>query len=274
MEFNGLYVVATPIGNMNDLSPRALEVLAGVSFVAAEDTRNTGTMLSRLGIKKELVSYHAHNIAAKSDYIISRIEAGESAALVSDAGTPAISDPGEELVRECHERGVRVTPVPGPSAVITAISASGMPTGRFTFEGFLSTAVNSRRKHLESLKDEKRTMVFYEAPHRLKKTLSDMFEVFGDRKIVLARELTKFYEEIITTTFAEALKLYDTKDPLGEFVIIVDGKKEEKPALDEDEAKRLFEEFLKEGLSKKDAVKKVAEATGLSKNGLYDLLIK
>lgn len=273
MDLNGLYVVATPIGNLNDLSPRAVEILKSVSFIAAEDTRNTQKLLNHLGIKKEMISYHAHNIVERSGKLIERMQNGESIALVSDAGTPAISDPGEELVRICHENGIRVTPISGPSAVITALSASGMPTGRFTFEGFLSTAHNSRKEHLSSLVDEKRTMVFYEAPHRLLKTLKDMAEYFGDRKVVLARELSKFYEEIITTSLFAAIEKYEQKDPLGEFVVIVGGKPEEEILPDYDAAERIFNEALSNGLSRTDAVKEAAKKTGLRKNDLYNRFV-
>ena len=274
MEYSGVFVVATPIGNLGDISPRAVDVLANVDFIAAEDTRNTVKLLNHLGIKKELVAYHAHNIAAKSEYLINRVKNGESFALVSDAGTPAISDPGEELIKKCHEEGIKVSPIPGPSAVITALSASGMRTNRFTFEGFLSTCLNSRKEHLESLVNEKRTMVFYEAPHKLVKTLEDLYKYFGNRKLTLARELTKFYEEIDVTDLEGAINKYTEKAPLGEFVLILEGKPDEEILPDYDEAERIFNELVSSGMSKTEAVKETSKKTGLRKNDLYQRFAK
>ena len=219
-----LYLVPTPIGNLGDISPRCRETLEKADFIAAEDTRVTLKLLNYLGIKKSLVSYFEHNKTQKGDWIVERILAGETCALVSDAGSPAISDPGEELVKQCADAGIIVCAIPGPCAVITALSISGQATGRFCFEGFLSTAKKSRKEHLSSLVNETRTMIFYEAPHKLVNTLEDMAEVFGaDREISLCRELTKLHEEVIRTTLGGALALYAENDPKGEFVLVVAG---------------------------------------------------
>lgn len=218
-----LYITGTPIGNLSDITARAVEVLSGVDFIAAEDTRVSGKLLSHLGIKKPMVSYFEHNRKEKGEYICARLIAGESCALITDAGTPAVSDPGEDLAAMCIEKGIKISPIPGVSAVITALSASGMPSGRFCFEGFLSMNKKSRREHLESLKNEERTMIFYEAPHKLKLTLIDFYNAFGDRRITIARELTKIHEEFIHTTLSEAVKLYEVNIPKGEFVLIIKG---------------------------------------------------
>ncbi|MBQ4625318.1 MAG: 16S rRNA (cytidine(1402)-2'-O)-methyltransferase [Clostridia bacterium] len=225
-----LYVVTTPIGNLSDLTPRALEVLEKVEFVAAEDTRVGGSLLAHFGIKKPLVSYYEHNKRERGEMIIARILEGETCALISDAGTPAISDPGEDLAKLCVERGVKVSPIPGVSALITALSASGMPSGRFCFEGFLSMSKKSRREHLADLVGERRTMIFYEAPHKLRATLDDFYKTFGDRKIVLARELTKIHEEFIHTTLSGAIEYYKDINPKGEFVLILEGDTSPKEA--------------------------------------------
>ena len=219
-----LYLVPTPIGNLGDISTRCRETLESADFIAAEDTRVSLKLLNHLGIKKSLVSYYEHNKAFKGDKIVERILAGETCALVSDAGSPAISDPGEDLVRQCAEAGITVCAIPGPCAVITALSISGQSTGRFCFEGFLSTTKKNRREHLESLKDEQRTMIFYEAPHKLLATLSDFSAAFGgSRRISLCRELTKLHEEIYRTTINEALAHYQSQPPRGEFVLVVEG---------------------------------------------------
>ena len=219
-----LYLVPTPIGNLGDISERCRRTLEEADFIAAEDTRVSLKLLNYLGIKKSLVSYYEHNKAFKGNVILDRILAGETCALVSDAGSPAISDPGEDLVRLCAENGITVTAIPGPCAVITALSISGLPTGRFCFEGFLSTAKKSRKEHLASLVGETRTMIFYEAPHKLLSTLEDLAETFGsDRKISLCRELTKLHEEVVRTTLGEAIAKYTENGPKGEFVLVVDG---------------------------------------------------
>jgi len=267
-----LYLVPTPIGNLGDISQRCRETLEQADFIAAEDTRVSLKLLNHLGIKKSLVSYFEHNKAAKGNFIVQRILAGETCALVSDAGSPAISDPGEELVKQCAEAGITVCAIPGPCAVITALSISGQSTGRFCFEGFLSTAKKSRREHLESLMGETRTMVFYEAPHKLQVTLKDMAEVFGaDRPISLCRELTKLHEEVVRTTLGEAIAKYEENAPKGEFVLVVAGAplvQKEKPTAS-DAAKRVSQ-LMEEGLSRKDAIKQTAKELDLPKNVVYD----
>ena len=267
-----LYLVPTPIGNLGDISQRCRETLEQADFIAAEDTRVSLKLLNHLGIKKSLVSYFEHNKAAKGDMIVQRILAGETCALVSDAGSPAISDPGEELVKQCAEAGITVCAIPGPCAVITALSISGQSTGRFCFEGFLSTAKKSRREHLESLMGETRTMVFYEAPHKLLVTLKDMAEVFGeDRPISLCRELTKLHEEVVRTTLGEAIAKYEENAPKGEFVLVVAGAplvQKEKPTAS-DAAERV-KQLMEEGLSRKDAIKQTAKELDLPKNVVYD----
>ena len=271
-----LYLVPTPIGNLGDISQRCRETLEAADFIAAEDTRVTLKLLNHLGIKKSLVSYYEHNKAAQGSRIVERILGGEICALVSDAGSPAISDPGEDLVKQCAGAGIPVCAIPGPCAAITALSISGQATGRFCFEGFLSTAKKSRREHLESLKSEQRTMIFYEAPHKLFTTLADMAEVFGgDRPLSLCRELTKLHEEVVRTTLAEALERYTENPPKGEFVLIVAGAKpEEKEIPSETDAAARLAELIAQGLSRKDAVKQAAKELGLSKNAVYEIALK
>ena len=271
-----LYLVPTPIGNLSDISIRCRQTLELADFIAAEDTRVSLKLLNHLGIKKPLVSYFEHNKAQKGDMIVERILAGETCALVSDAGSPAISDPGEELVKQCAEAGITVCAIPGPCAVITALSISGQATGRFCFEGFLSTAKKSRRDHLESLVAETRTMVFYEAPHKLLNTLEDMAAVFGeDRSISLCRELTKLHEEVIRTTLGGAIELYNQQPPKGEFVLVVAGAApaEEKVATVEDALQRV-KDLMDGGLSRKDAVKQAAQELHLPKNVVYDAALE
>ena len=266
-----LYLVATPIGNLEDLSPRAVETLAAVDFIAAEDTRVTLKLLNHFGIKKPLASYHEHNAAAAGQAVLGRLLSGESCALVTDAGTPAISDPGEALVRLCGEHGVTVTSIPGCCAAVNALAVSGLPTGRFTFEGFLSVNKRSRREHLESLKNETRTMIFHEAPHKLRPTLADFCEAFGpERRIALCRELTKLHEEVRRCTLGEAAEYYRDHDPRGEYVLVVAGAERSKAAvltLEEGAAQVLA--LVDAGQRLKDAAREVAEHTGLSKNDLY-----
>ena len=266
-----LYLVATPIGNLEDLSPRAVETLAAVDFIAAEDTRVSLKLLNHFGIKKPLASYHEHNAAAAGHAILGRLLAGESCALVTDAGTPAISDPGEALVRLCGEHSVTVTSIPGCCAAVNALAVSGLPTGRFTFEGFLSVNKRSRREHLESLKNETRTMIFHEAPHKLRPTLADFCEAFGpERRIALCRELTKLHEEVRRCTLGEAAEYYRDHDPRGEYVLVVAGAERSKAAvltLEEGAAQVLA--LVDAGQRLKDAAREVAEHTGLSKNDLY-----
>ena len=271
-----LYLVPTPIGNLGDISQRCRETLENSDFIAAEDTRVSLKLLNHLGIKKSLVSYYEHNKAFKGEKIVERILAGETCALVSDAGSPAISDPGEDLVKLCHEAGIVVCAIPGPCAVITALSISGQATGRFCFEGFLSTAKKSRKEHLESLVAEQRTMIFYEAPHKLLTTLQDMAAVFGeDRPISLCRELTKLHEEVVRTTLGGAIEKYTENPPKGEFVLVVAGAPEqEKETASADDAAMRVQQLMDEGLSRKDAVKQTAKELNLPKNAVYDAALK
>ncbi len=270
-----LYLTATPIGNLGDISPRAAETFRSVDFIACEDTRVTLKLLNHLDIKKPLVSYYEHNRAASGEKILARLLAGESCALVSDAGMPAISDPGEDLVRLCAENGIDTVIVPGPCAAVSALALSALPTGRFTFEGFLSAAKKSRFEHLEELRTEKRTMVFYEAPHKLKATLSDMMEYFGDRKIAVCRELTKLHEETLRFTLSEAVKYYGEVSPKGEFVLVVDGAKDtDIPQVSTDSAAHMVIGLYESGTPLRSAAKEIAVKTGLSRNELYDAALK
>ena len=267
-----LYLVPTPIGNLGDISIRCRQTLEEADFIAAEDTRVSLKLLNHLGIKKPLVSYYEHNKEFKGNVILDRILAGETCALVSDAGSPAISDPGEDLVKQCAAAGVTVCAIPGPCAVITALSISGQSTGRFCFEGFLSTAKKSRREHLESLVNETRTMVFYEAPHKLLSTLEDMAEVFGsDRPISLCRELTKLHEEVVRTTLGEAIAKYIEQPPKGEFVLVIAGAPEQvKEVASAGDAAARVKTLMDSGISRKDAIKQTAKELNLPKNTVYD----
>lgn len=269
-----LYVVGTPIGNLSDFSPRGTEALKNADFIAAEDTRVTLKLLNHFDIKKEMLSYYEHNKAGRGNFIIERILNGESCALVSDAGMPAISDPGEDLVRLAHENGIKVIAVPGPTAVCTALAISGMPSGRFCFEGFLSVNKISRAEHLNEIKNEKRTMVFYEAPHKLLSTLKDMKNILGDRKISLVREITKIHETVFNTTFGEAIEYYSENKPRGEFVLIVSGA-EDKQSVEytSDEAVALAKKLMADGLSTSAAAKEAAAISGLKKSEIYKKLI-
>lgn len=272
-----LYLVATPIGNLADLSHRAEMVLAGVDFIAAEDTRNSGRLLSCLGIRKPMVSYFEHNKHERGRQICDRLAAGESCALVTDAGTPAISDPGEDLVRLCAERGIPVTSIPGCCAGVTALTLSGLPTGRFTFEGFLPTDNRLRAARLEELAHETRTMLIHEAPHRLRETLADLAAVFGnDRQIALCRELTKLNEEVQRLTVGEAVAYYAGHDPRGEYVLVVQGA-------DPADAPSFWigmsvpdhvAHYEEQGLSRKDAIKAAARDRGVPKNEVYQIMLK
>ena len=266
-----LYLVPTPIGNLGDISVRCRQTLEQADFIAAEDTRVSLKLLNYLGIHKPLISYFEHNKASKGGVILDRILAGETCALVSDAGSPAISDPGADLVRQCADAGVTVCAIPGPCAVITALSISGQDTGRFCFEGFLSTAKKSRREHLESLARERRTMVFYEAPHKLLNTLQDMAAVFGpDRPVSLCRELTKLHEEVVRTTLGQAVTRYTETPPKGEFVLVLAGAPEPavQAAAPEDAAARV-RTLMEGGMSRKDAVRQTAQELNLPKNVVY-----
>lgn len=270
-----LYIVGTPIGNLGDFSPRAMEILQSVDFIAAEDTRVTLKLLNHFGIKKPMISYFEHNRFERGEIICQRLENGENAALVSDAGMPAISDPGELLVKQCAQRDIPVLAVPGPSAVVTALAVSGLPTGRFSFEGFLSTNRKGRSDHLQSLKNDPHTLVFYEAPHKLCRTLSDLYEVFGDRRIALVRELTKIHEEVFRTTLSGAIAHYAANPPRGEFVLVIEGAPEdtgETEPMTLQEAVRMARQQMEQGTSAAAAAKEAAALSGLRKNEIYRLL--
>ena len=271
-----LYLVATPIGNLGDFSPRAVETLEQADFIAAEDTRVSVKLLNHFGIKKPLVSYHEHNHVTAGQSILQRLLGGESCALVTDAGTPAISDPGEDLVRLCAENGVEVLAIPGCCASVNALAVSGLPTGRFTFEGFLTVNKKSRRERLESLLGEERTMIFHEAPHKLRTTLEDLCAAFGpQRRISLCRELTKLHEETVRTTLGQAVAYYAENTPKGEYVLVVEGAPPKEAAavtLEEGVAQVLA--LKEQGLRLKDAAKEVAQHTGLSKNDLYSAALE
>lgn len=270
-----LYVVGTPIGNLGDFSPRAQETLAQADFIAAEDTRVTLKLLNHFGIKKPMVSYFEHNKYQRGEIICDRIEQGETCALVSDAGMPAISDPGEMLVAQCAQRGIPVVVVPGPSAVVAALAVSGLPTGRFTFEGFLSTAKKSRREHLEEVRSERRTMVFYEAPHKLASTLEDMLAAWGNRRIALVREISKIHEEVRRTTLEEAARYYRENTPKGEFVLVIEGApKEEAVDMTIEDAVAFARELMEQGHSAADASKQAAQASSFKKGQIYRLLME
>ena len=270
-----LYLVATPIGNLADISERAIKVLTEVDFIAAEDTRNTQRLLAYFGINRPLVSYHEHNKAERGEKIVERLLAGESCALVTDAGTPAISDPGADLVSLCAERGVTVSSIPGACASIVALTLSALPTERFCFEGFLPTQNKERRARLEVLAAEERTMMLHEAPHKLRATLDDLRKALGDeRRITLCRELTKLNEEIIRTTLAGACELYEGREPKGEYVLVLEGTKQ-KAALPE--TSLTIEEqvayYIEGGMSKMDAIKATAKSRGIPKNDVYKLMV-
>ena len=271
-----LYVVGTPIGNLGDFSPRAVEILKQVDFIAAEDTRVTLKLLNHFGIQKPLVSYYEHNLRQRGQEILRRLEAGETAAVVSDAGMPCISDPGEDLVRLCAEQGVPVEVVPGPSAVISALAVSGLPTSRFTFEGFLSTNRKNRGEHLDSLKQERRTMIFYEAPHKLPTTLEDLKEAFGgDRRIALCRELTKLHEQVLRMNLEQAAAYARETSPRGEYVLVVEGCPEpEGEAMNEAQALSFARKLLEQGEKPTEAARQAAKASGLSKGLLYKKLVQ
>ena len=266
-----LTLVPTPIGNLGDISPRCREALEQADFIAAEDTRVTLRLLNHLELRKPLVSYYEHNKEFSGRKIVERILAGENCVQVSDAGTPAISDPGEDLVRLCAENGITVTSIPGPCAAVTALSLSALPTGRFCFEGFLSTNKKQRRAHLQSLEKETRTMIFYEAPHKLPQTLEDLVAQFGaHRRISLCRELTKLHEEVLRMTLGEAVAHCQTTAPRGEYVLIVAGAEPVEETVDADQALERMQELMSRGMSRKDAAKQVSQETGIPKNTLYN----
>ena len=270
-----LYLVPTPIGNLGDISQRMAQTLEQADFIAAEDTRVSIKLLNHLGLKKPMVTYHRHNTETGGQAVIDRLLAGENCALVTDAGMPAISDPGEELVARCAQQSIPVVTIPGPCALVTALAASGQPTGRFTFEGVLAMNKKNRRAHLDALREEERTMIFYEAPHKLQATLKDLCQTFGaDRPVSLCRELTKLHEEIRRTTLGQAEEYYRENPPKGEFVLVVRGappKREEEATLEDGQA--LVEELIAQGTSQRDAVKQAAKTLGLSRNQLYDVVV-
>ena len=269
-----LYVVGTPIGNLSDFSPRAVETLASVDFIAAEDTRVTLKLLNHFEIKKPMVSYFEHNRRERGEIILERIKSGENCAIVTDAGMPAISDPGEDLVDLCLSNGITVESVPGPTAFATAMAMSGLPSGRFTFEGFLSVNKPSRREHLEEIVSERRTMVFYEAPHKLTATLKDLYKSLGDRRTALIKELTKIHETVERTTLSEACEKYSAQTPKGEFVIVIEGSTEPKQKeVSLDEAVALAKGLVENGMAINDAAKEIAKETKLKKGDIYKALL-
>ncbi len=280
MKYGKLYLCATPIGNLEDISIRTLNILKSVDLIACEDTRHSLKMLTHFEISKPLTSYFEHNKTEKGLKIIEKIKEGKNVALITDAGTPAISDPGEDLVRLCAENGVDVVPVPGPAALINALIVSGLPTGRFSFEGFLSVNKKSRADHLDEVKNDTRTLIFYEAPHKLLRTLNDMSKVFGDRKIALVREITKIHEEVKRTTLFEAVKFYTENPPKGEFVLVIEGKSYEE--LSEEKAEEFenisvteqINALIGEGIDKKDAIKQVAVLRNMKKRDVYNEYVK
>ena len=264
-----LFIVGTPIGNLGDLSPRGAKTLEEVDFIAAEDTRVTLKLLNHFGIKKPMLSYFEHNKRERGEVICERILAGENCALVTDAGMPAISDPGEDLAALCHEKGIKVNSVPGPTAFATALALSGMSSGRFCFEGFLSVNNKSRAEHLESIKDEKRTIIFYEAPHKLARTLTDLYNTLGERKLAIVREITKVHEEVIRTDLKSACDAYGDGHLKGEIVLIIEGKTAPEQAFTTEQAVDLAKAYVAEGMSVNDAAKYAAKETKIKKSEIY-----
>ena len=276
MEKGKLYLVATPIGNLEDITLRAIRILKEVDTVLAEDTRKTKKLLNHLEISKPLISFYRHNEGVKTEYVISLLNDGKNLALVSDAGTPAISDPGEDLVRACIENEIDIIPVPGAVAFIQGLICSGLDTTRFVFEGFLSINKRVRRERLKELENESRTMIFYEAPHKLKNTINDFLKVFGpDRKVVLSREITKIFEEHLRMTLEEASEYYKEKDIKGEFVILIEGKEiKAEDKISEESIEDLMEKYIKQGIEKKEAMKMVAKEKGVTKSEVYKQTLK
>ena len=272
-EYGILYVVGTPIGNLSDMSPRAVQTLEEVDFIAAEDTRVTLKLLNHFEIKKPMISYYEHNKKERGEIICRRLMSGENGAIVTDAGMPCISDPGEELIRQCGEYGIKTAVVPGPSAVISALAVSGLETGRFTFEGFLSVNKKSRREHLSELQGERRTMIFYEAPHKLPNTLEDFKNAFPERKLTIVREITKIHEEVIRTTTDKAFELYGDGSLKGEIVLVLEGAKEEvKEEYTLEDAVNLAKSLIDGGEKKSEAAKEAASVTGFKKYEIYRIL--
>ncbi|MBR2589310.1 MAG: 16S rRNA (cytidine(1402)-2'-O)-methyltransferase [Clostridia bacterium] len=267
-----LYIVGTPIGNLGDLSLRAAKTLESVDFIAAEDTRVTLKLLNHLGIKKPMVSYFEHNKRERGEIITARIAAGENCALVTDAGMPAISDPGEDLAALCHEKGIKINSVPGPTAFATALALSGMPTGRFCFEGFLSVSNKSRKAHLESIRDETRTIVFYEAPHKLARTLQDLYDTLGERQIAIVREITKIHEEVIRTDLKTAAAQYGDGHLKGEIVLIIEGKQPPQSVYTLEDAVSMAQEYIAQSMGINEAAKRAAKETNIKKSEIYKRL--
>lgn len=270
-----LYIVGTPIGNLSDISPRALETLAKVDFIAAEDTRVSGKMLQHFGIHKPMVSYHKFSGNKRGEDIAERLRQGETCAIITDAGMPCISDPGEELVRDCHTYGIELESVPGPSAAITALCMSGLDTSRFSFEGFLSVTKKQREEHIEEIKNFTRTLIFYEAPHKLKNTLQDLYDALGDRQAALCRELTKIHEEVLKGSLSELIEYYKEKSPKGEYVLVLEGKKkeEENAEFTLEEAVAMAQALIDKGEKQSEACKKTAAKTPFSKSEIYKALL-
>lgn len=274
-----LFLCATPIGNLRDMTPRVIETLESVDVIAAEDTRNSIKLLNHFNIKTPMTSYHEYNKIEKAESLVAQMQAGKNIALITDAGTPAISDPGEVLVQKCYEAGIVVTSLPGPAACITALTLSGLSTRRFCFEGFLSSDKKERKAVLEDLKEESRTMILYEAPHHLKGTLKELFEILGNRKITLCRELTKKFETIFPTTLKEALEYYETNDPRGEYVLVLEGKshqqkmEEKQAAVSEISIEEHMKIYEDKGIERKEAMKLVAKERGISKRDVYNYLL-
>lgn len=275
-----LYLCATPIGNLEDMTFRCVRILGEVDLIAAEDTRNSIKLLNHFEIKTPMTSYHEYNKIEKGRKLIERLKSGEDIALITDAGTPGISDPGEELVKMCHEEGITVTAVPGPAACITALTISGLPTRRFAFEAFLPSDKKERQQILKEIQDETRSMIFYEAPHRLLKTLKELKDMLGNRKMAVVRELTKRHETVFLTNFDSAIRHYEEQKPQGECVIVVEGKdpreirEEEQKAWEEISLEEHMEMYLSKGMSKKDAMKQVAKDRGVGKREIYQALLE
>lgn len=280
MEAGKLFLCATPIGNLGDISQRALETLDQVDLIAAEDTRNSIKLLNHFGIKKPLTSYHEYNKVEKAAVLIEKMKAGSQIALITDAGTPAISDPGEVLVKMCQEAGIVVTSLPGPAACITALTLSGLSTRRFSFEGFLPVDKGEKKQVLEELSKETRTMILYEAPHHLKRTLKELYEAVGNRKLTLCRELTKKFETIFPTTLQEAIAYYEENEPRGEYVLVLEGKslleieEEKREVWQQMSISEHMSHYEQKGMDHKSAMKQVAKDRGISKRDVYQYLIE
>ena len=275
-----LYLCATPIGNLDDITLRVLNTLKEVDLIAAEDTRHSIKLLNHFDIKTPMTSYHEYNKVEKARYLVDKLKEGTNIALITDAGTPGISDPGEELVKQCYEAGIELTSLPGPAACITALTISGMATRRFAFEAFLPPDKKEKQRILEELKQETRTMILYEAPHRLVRTLEELMEALGDRNITICRELTKKYEAAFRTTFSGALAHYENEEPRGECVIVVEGKsleeieKEKAAAWEDMTVEEHMDLYLEQGMDRKDAMKQVAKDRGISKRDVYQVLVE